>query len=305
MKKDFIVEVFYHIDEHCKSVENHLSKVSIESLTGSRGPERRMTSGEMLTIMCLWGYSGFKTFKEYYVNFVEEYLKSEFPELVAYNRFIELMPTLEPFAKALVVHNTHTTKNNLKTLLFGIYYIDSFSIKASHNKRILSHKTFRNMAQRGKTSMGWFYGFKLHIIINASGEIAALCVTAGNIADNNENVLKLLLKNIRGKVFGDKGYLVNAKLREYLLNQGIELITKIRSNMKNILMNFIDKLLLRRRGVIESVGNILKSKFSLEHTRHRSIGNFGIHLLVVLIGYDFKDKKPTLRWPKKVGLLPA
>ena len=106
--------------------------------------------------------------------------------------------------------------------------------------------------------MGWFYGFKLHLVINHQGEVVAFCITPGNIADNNEGVLLKLTKKLFGKLFGDRGYLINEEFFKKLYSNGVYLVTKIRKNMSNRLVELKDKLLLRKRGVIESVGNILK-----------------------------------------------
>ena len=98
----------------------------------------------------------------------------------------------------------------------GVSFIDSFSLNVCHNRRIYSHKVFKGIAQRGKTSVGWFYGFKLHIIINHGGEIISFYITSGNVADNNEKVLKKLTQKLFGKLYGDKGYIVRPEIFEKL-----------------------------------------------------------------------------------------
>ena len=176
----------------------------------------------------------------------------------------------------------------------GISFIDSFCLKVSHPKRIYSHKTFKHLAARGKTSVGWFYGFKLHLVINQYGEIASFYITPGNISDNNETVIVKLTKQILGKVFGDKGYLLNKDLFQKLYSKGIQFVTKIRKNMNNGLMNLYDKILLQKRGIIESVGAILKESLSLEHARHRSITGFLVHIASTIAAYNFRPNNPSL-----------
>lgn len=182
----------------------------------------------------------------------------------------------------------------------GISFIDSFSLEVCHQRRIHSHKVFKNIAQRGKTSVGWFYGFKLHIIINHIGEIIAFYITPGNVSDNNETVLTKLTEKLFGKLCGDTGYIVNAKTFEKLYLKAVHLITKLRKNMKNKLMLLEDKIGLKKRGVIESVGAILKEDLSLEHSRHRSIFGFISHIISTLVAYAFRDKKPQIVNPKKL-----
>lgn len=147
--------------------------------------------------------------------------------------------------------------------------------------------------ERGKTSVGWFYGFKLHLIINEKGEIISFYITKGNVDDRNEEVIFFLTKNLKGKLFGDRGY-ISQKLFKKLLERGIKMITKIRRNMKNILMDMTEKLLLRKRAVIESVNEELKNICQIQHTRHRSVINWMVNITSGLIAYSFFPKKPSI-----------
>ena len=133
-------------------------------------------------------------------------------------------------------------------------------------------------AKRGKSSTGWFYGFKLHLIVNDKGEIISFSVTAGNVDDRNEDLISKLTNGIFGKLFGDRGY-ISQKLFDYLLKRNLRLITKIKSNMKNKLMDIVDKILLRKRAVIESINDELKNICQIQHTRHRSPKNYMVNLI--------------------------
>jgi transposase len=173
----------------------------------------------------------------------------------------------------------------------GISFIDSTRIIVCHNKRIHSHKVFNKLAKRGKTSVGWFYGFKLHLIVNDRGELLAVKLTAGNV-DDREPVPEMT-REIFGKLFGDKGY-ISQKLFDLLFEQGVQLITRIKKNMKNKLMPLMDKILLRKRSIIETINDQLKNMSQIEHTRHRSIAGFMLNLLGGLIAYTYHEKKPSL-----------
>jgi len=277
-----LISIFCEIDDFCKEF---LTQIKI----GEKKRFRKMnlTMGEVMTISLWYHYSGYTTFKDYYTKHVKEYLKNEFPTLVSYNRFIELRKTI---IMPMIIFLC-TRKLSICT---GISFIDSFKLEACHVKRSSSHKTLKNVARKGKTSMGWFYGMKVHIVINQYGEIITFYISAGNVADNNELVLFKMTKNIIGKLFGDKGYIVSAKRFEKLYEKGVHLITKIRENMQNKLMNLSDKLLLRKRGIIESVGDILKEHLHMEHTRHRSAWGFFLHIFTSLTAYQMREKKPTL-----------
>lgn len=143
--------------------------------------------------------------------------------------------------------------------------------------------------------MGWFFGFKLHIIVNEIGELLAFKITKGNVDDRTP--VKGLCKKIKGKLFGDKGYL-STKLFEQLWGKGIQLITGIRNKMKNKLMDSTDKILLRKRFLIETINDQLKNISDIEHSRHRSPINFLVNLISGLISYTHQNKKPSIKWNK-------
>jgi hypothetical protein len=147
------------------------------------------------------------------------------------------------------------------------------------------------VAQRGKTSTGWFFGFKLHLITNDRGELLNVCFTAGNVDDRKP--VEALAQNLFGKLFGDKGYL-SKELFERLFLRGVRLITRIKSNMKNCLMPLLDKLLLRKRAIIETIIDQLKNISQIEHSRHRSVGNYFADIVAGLIAYTYRDKLPSL-----------
>ena len=160
-----------------------------------------------------------------------------------------------------------------------------------HNRRIHAHKVFNGFAGRGKTSVGWFYGFKLHIVINHPGELLAARLTPGNVDDRKP--LPLMVKKLWGGLYGDKGYL-SKHLTQLFERRNLHLITKVRKNMKEKLLPVFDKLMLRKRAVIESVFDQLKNISNIEHSRHRSITNFLVNVLAGLTAYTFREKKPSL-----------
>jgi hypothetical protein len=249
-------------------------------------PKGRLSLSEVMTIILLFHLSGYRCFKWYYQRYVCVYLRHYFPEPVSYNRFVELMSlALLP----LLLY----TQGMRRGSCTGISFIDSTCLKVCHNRRIYSHKVFKTCAARGKSSTGWFYGFKLHLVINDRGEICSFCLTAGNIDDRNINVIDVLCRELWGKLFGDRGY-ISQKLFEDLYKKGIQLITKLRKNMKNKLMEMQDKLLLRKRAVIESVNDFLKNICQIEHSRHRSIVNFLVNLAAGISAYSFLPHRPSI-----------
>ena len=140
----------------------------------------------------------------------------------------------------------------------GISFVDSTPIRVCRNQRIHIHRTFKGIAQRGKCSMGWFLGFKLHLICNEKGELLNFMITPGDIDDREPLKYNAFVEFLYGKLVGDKGY-IGKELFQRLFVNGIQLITKLKSNMKGTLMSVSDKLLLRKRAIIETVNDELKS----------------------------------------------
>lgn len=293
-----LTKLFYEIDNFCQELKYESSKklmIVEHSKTVTRNKESRLCLSEVLTIIINFHLSNYRNFKQYYIKHVSTVLKSSFPNLVSYSRFVELM-------RDAVIPLILYLKNRRTGKVTGISFIDSTTLKVCHNKRILSHKVFDGIALRGHSSMGWFYGFKLHLIVNDKGELLSFVLTPGNTDDRNKKVIKSLTKNLKGKLFGDRGYL-SQKLFEELLEDGIQLITKLRQNMKNKLMQNIDKILLRKRAIIESINDQLKNICQIEHTRHRSVWGFLVNLFSGLIAYTYFPKKPSLRFKEPVGYL--
>jgi hypothetical protein len=233
-----------------------------------------------------------RTFKDYYNGLILASLRKCFPKATSYSRFISLMKrVLFPLFVFL--------QGSLGTCS-GISFVDSTILTVCHVRRISSHRVFRKTAKRAKTSTGWFFGFKLHLIINDQGEILAFKLTTGNIDDRKP--VPDLARDLWGKCFGDKGYL-SSKLFEELLAKGIQLITKLRKGMRNKLISLWDKLLLRKRGLIESVHNKLKNSCQIEHHRHRSPWNFLVNLLSGLAAYCQDPQKPSLQVTKNERVL--
>ena len=251
-----------------------------------RRRDAQLCLSEIMTILVLFHRSNYRTFKHFYLEYVCVVLRDEFPNLVSYPRFIELIPgALVPFCAYVQSRRGEVT---------GIAFVDATSVKVCDNRRIYSHKVFKDLAQRGKNSMGWFYGFKLHLIINERGELLAFKFTAGNV-DDRTPVLDMTT-GLYGKLFGDKGY-ISQKLFEQLYERGLHLITTLKKKMKHRLMSVLDNILLRKRAIIETVNDQLKNISQIEHSRHRSVANAMVNLLAGLIAYTYQEKLPSLKLP--------
>ena len=237
-----------------------------------------------MTILILFHFSFFRDLKHFYL-FVRSRMKSDFPHTVSYNRFVELeRKVCIPLAVFL----------KMKALgqCTGISFIDSTPIRSCHIKREKQHKTFKEFARKGKSTLGWFYGFKLHLIINDKGELLDFLLTPGNVDDRAPLKHMDFHKRIFGKLFGDRGY-ISKDLFEQLFIDGVHLFTRLKKGMKNALMLQHDKIMLRKRSLIETVNDQLKNVCQIEldppsmlpKLHHQSVIGFGCFLL-------FRQKAP-------------
>src|SRR5512136_1429053 len=227
-----LLELFCDVDDFCQAFVPQWQQRLLQNQVIKRVREPGLSLSEQMTIMIHFHQSHYRDFKAYYTQHVMKHLRSEFPFLVSYNRFVELMPAM---IVPLCVYLDQ--RKGTKT---GLSFVDATKIAVCHNKRIARHQVFEGLAERGKTSIGWFFGFKLHLIVNEVGELLAFCLTPGNV-DDRQPVFELT-KELFGKLFGDKGY-ISQQLFELLFERGLQLITPIRKNMHNCLEPLIDKIL--------------------------------------------------------------
>ncbi len=284
-----ILTLFFEIDEFCKHFEPIWKRHLLSDGNKHRDRERSLSLSEVMTIMVLFHSAGYRNLKQFYLEFVSVHLTNEFPALVSYPRFVQFEgEALIPLAAYL------QTRAGVCT---GISFVDATKLVACENLRIPQHKQFASIAKRGKTSTGWFFGFKLHLTVNNVGELLSWFVTPGNCDDRKP--VPHLAKKLWGKLFGDKGYLSNP-LKLLLAEQNLELITKPKKNQKNVVpLPKEDKILLRKRAIIETVIDQLKNISQIEHTRHRSFWNFLVNLVAGLIAYTWREKKPSLSYDLK------
>jgi hypothetical protein len=283
-----VIQIFCELDDFINAVEKFVDRKLIGSSSPQSVHQPGISLSEMMCIELLYHLSGYKCFQYYYQQQVEHGdLKSYFPAAPSYNRFVQLKPRMLP---VMIMYLNCCRIGQL----CGVYYADSTRIVVCHNRRIQNNRVFYGKASRGKSSVGWFYGFKLFLVVNAFGEIIKVLFTTGNVADNNTDHLLKLFDKLKGWVFADKGFIVPQKTQERLLQKGLRLITTIRSNMKNRLMNYQQKLLLKKRGMIDSIYDILKSVCDIEHTRHRSPVNALLNVFAAICAYSFLDRLPNI-----------
>lgn len=283
-----VTEIFYLCDEFSKEFEkSHKNSVlQADNAIKTRNKPNRLSHSEVMTILISFHLGGYRNLKHYYLFYVSKHMKGEFPKLVSYNRFVELQ---QQAAFPLVLFLKLCRMGDCT----GISFVDSTTIKVCHIKREKQNKVFEGIATKGKSTIGWFFGFKLHIIINDKGEIINFVITQGNVDDREPLNSESFIKSVFGKLYADRGY-ISQKLKDILFVDGIHFVYKLRNNMKGGEIPLQDKINLRKRAVIESVNDELKNICQIEHTRHRSFTNFITNLIAGLLAYSFLPKKPSI-----------
>ena len=292
-----VVAVFCFIDDFCGQVSQYLSSHPLPPPLAPRaaaGRKPALCESEVLTILVLYHLSGFKCFMYFYQRLVLGELRSYFPQACSYPQFLALARQACLHAFLLAHYRCGLSARS------GHYYIDSKKLPVCDNHRIHSHRVFAAVAARGKSSTGWFYGLKLHLVTNQHGELVRFLITPANVADNNQQVLSRLLASLKGKCYGDKGYL--SALLEELLEQGLHLVAKARRNMKNMLLSLSDKLNLRKRGSIEAVNDILMSVCDIDQSRHRNPVNALVQIISGLTAYTFLDHQKSTFNPARLAV---
>jgi hypothetical protein len=280
---DRLVEDFCQFDDFCQGFYPRWEAQLLAegSAPKKRGPEAGLADSEIMTILVLYHSSHFKNFKTFYEGIVLALLRPAFPKAPCYARFIALTSHVwVPLTMFLL------SRMGRKS---GLYYIDSTALAVCHNRRINRHKVFAGLATRGKTSTGWFFGFKLHLVFNHERQIVALKLTSGNVNDTTP-VLDLT-PDLTGKMFGDKGY-VGKDLTAKLLRRGLALMTRVRRNMKRLPVSFLDKALLNGRNIVETIIGHIKEFSSLRLPKHRSVGNAFTHIIATIVAYQINPLPP-------------
>ena len=276
---DKVIEIFCIMDEFCKNFASECAKNFLLEDKEHRHRKGELSESEIMTILVCYHFGSFANFKHYYLVYISQHLSGYFP-VVSYNRFVELMPRvfflmkLRGFGKCT-----------------GVSFVDSTMIPVCHTLRRYANKVFKGVATDGKGTMGWCHGFKPHLLCNDSGEIITFCLTGANVDDRDKRVWTVFAKELYGKVFADRGY-IKQGLFEELFDRGIHLVHGLKANMRNKLMPMWDKIMLRKRCIIECINDLLKNKANIVHSRHRSIHNFIMNICAALTAYSFFENKP-------------
>jgi transposase len=280
---DNLTELFCLVDDFCREFEPAWERRLLADGARKRRRQGGLSLSELMTLMVLFHQLRFRQFKSFYLHYARRHLRREFPGLPGYPRCVELLPRCAVPLAALF--------EALKGECDGVSIVDATALAVCDNRRIGRHRVFKGLAARGKTSMGWFFGFKLHLIVNSKGELLSVRLTPGNTDDRKP--VPAMCQGLFGLLFGDKGY-ISKDLAKTLEEQGIALVTTLKKNMKPVPRTDFEKAVLHRRSLVETVIDELKNLCQIEHTRHRSVAGFLVNLMAGIVAYCLADSKPSL-----------
>ena len=206
-----VIELFCMADEFCKFFDAMMTKYTLKPATKRKyHRDSTMSKAEIMLILILFHDSGYRCLKHFYLEKVCKHMRHLFPKVVSYNRFVEL-------EKEVAIPLALFIKKVLLGKCTGISFVDSTPLRVCKNQRIHIHKTFKGIAQRGKCSIGWFFGFKLHLICNERGELLNFMITPGDVDDLNLLNTSLLWNLSMGSLLVIKDTSTRIYLKDYSL----------------------------------------------------------------------------------------
>lgn len=297
VSENLLLEIYVETDDLLKSFQSWCEQKALSCLLPRRRRTPNLSASEIATILVAYHLSGYKCFEYYYRECLLKTYHSCFPAAPSYRRFVCYTARVLPLLLLLLMYKC------AQSMRTGYYFIDSKKLEVCHLRREHQHKVFKSFARKGKGSTGWFYGLKLHLVINHLGQLVSFLITPANIADNNHSVLIRLLQGLKGKCCGDKGYF--STLFEQFYREGLQLLVKPKRNMRTLPALAEDVRLLKQRPLIESVNDILSTVCNVEHSRHRNPLHGIANVLCALIAYQYIEHKPHLYIPGTTNYLRA
>ena len=293
INENLLTEIYVETDDLLKAFRLWSRCKALSPLLSPRRTPR-LSASEIATILIAYHLSGYKCFEYYYRQCILKTYLHCFPSAPSYRRFVCYTAWVLPLLLLLLLYKC------AQSVRTGYYFIDSKKLQVCHLRREKQHQVFKGLARKGKGSTGWFYGLKLHLVINHLGQLVSFLITPGNVADNNHSVLSRLLQGLKGKCGGDKGYFTT--LFEHFYTRGLQLLVKPKRNMKPYRE---DVRFLKQRPLIESVNDILATVCNVEHSRHRNPWHGLANVLSALIAYQYLPHKPHLYIPSAPNYLQA
>ena len=254
---------------------NHL----LQQYYGKRGFRQRLSITDIMALNIYRFFMEISNLKAFH-RFVQKFHKKEYPNLPNYENFMKAtnksLPFMVFFVNAILAKNRALCKNK------EAHFIDSTPVEVCKNNKISRHRVTKGYSSRGKSTKGWFFGFKLHGICTDDMTVENLIFTTGSVHDSK--MAKDVTKEIIGKAFADAGYQLKPEILSELADNGLFMHNATRKNMNRLIskeqFDFIEK-----RNVIETVWSVLKGSFDLVYTRARSMKGMFRHFFYSIAAF--------------------
>lgn len=240
---------------------------------------RNLSLAELVTLVLFKQFTGHKTWKAFY-RYIKTYHSQDFPQLPEYQNFVGAMNALSPYAMIMTTAFCSFFRKQTKTQELKI--ADSTKLAVCNIKREFSHKVCKGLARKSKSTMGWFYGFKLHIVCNQLMQILECTILTATVDDRA--ALELIWAHIFGLIVADAGYLGKNRADKARAHGKI-LFTAVKANMKKLMTDWQHDL-LKARQIIETVFSVLKLRLGIETSLPRSPLGYFAHYAWCLAAYQ-------------------
>ena len=268
-----IVGLYTVVDDFFKSIKQEkVWNLIQESFYGKRGPKPKLSISEVVTLNIIRFYVRSADLKTFYKLAKDRY-SAEFPDLPNYENFLKA--TNKSFI-AMILFLQFVLYLGRQKCRSGIHFIDSTSLQICKNYNIYRNKVGSGLANRGRSTKGWFFGFKLHGVCNKEGFMEDIMFSPGS--PNDKNFLETMSKKIKGTLVCDAGYLVKEEVFARVLKSVGRLFIATRKNMKRV-MTHEQCILFKERSRIETIWGVFKERFLLETNLARSLTGFFRHYI--------------------------
>lgn len=269
--------IYNIISNFVESLEADTKLCSLcKAWNGKRGPKRRLSITTVISLNLMRYFLHVKDLKAFH-RIVK--MMDIIPDFINYENFLKAsnkaLPVMVLFLQALLAQNRALNKTD-------VHFMDSTPLTTCLNRRIFNHKVTKDIASRGKSTKGWFYGLKLHGVCSENGLLEALYFTSGNV--NDSKTVEKLTENMKGRFFADAGYLKKSSELKKLAESGRFIYASTRKNM-NRLMSTEEWNILRKRNIIESDWGAMKQNFFLEYHQARGIDGLFRHYVNAISAY--------------------
>ena len=290
MTENSLITLYCIVDDFInKILETSVGKKNLALYYGRRGPRRRMSIADVVTLNLVRIFDRTGDLKTFHKN-AQVYYATYFPNLTNYENFLKATNRSIGFIMAFVQYQLYLNRMNCTE---DVFYVDSTPITVCENRYIPSHRVTKGFASRGKSTKGWFFGFKLQGICTADGTLVKLSFRPGREHDSRAFVD--ITEGLEGTFVTDAGYLLKESELKKMFDSGRKPCTATRKNMKRMLTEE-QFLLLSKRNRIENVWSVMKLNYNLIYHRARSVKGMFRHFFYSISAFLFHLVEDVKQW---------